>query len=427
MNGSVFRDREEAGVDLGVAIAKLSLVDPVVLGLPRGGVPVAAEVARALKAPLDVIVVRKLGVPFQPELAMGAIGEDGVVVVNEDVVRAAGVSEREIAQEKELERAELDRRLGRLRTIRPREPLTGRTAVLVDDGIATGATMRAAVQVARAHGATTVVVAAPVAPSDVVEMFEREADRVVVLAQPEPFYAVGSWYRRFDPVSDDEVTRLLQGSAPTVHREIAVPVGAVRLTGDLSIPAGARGVVLFAHGSGSSRLSPRNRWVAERLQQAGLATLLIDLLTPEEGQRRDDVFDIELLAERLGGAIGFLARLPETRDLPIGLFGASTGAAAALWAAAEPDTPVAAVVSRGGRPDLAGPRLARVVAPTLLLVGGDDGTVVTLNRQAADSLSCDHRLVIVPGATHLFEEPGTLERVADEAASWFCTHFAPAT
>jgi dienelactone hydrolase len=204
---------------------------------------------------------------------------------------------------------------------------------------------------------------------------------------------------------------------------VSVPVGDVLLEGDLSVPPGARGAVLFAHGSGSSRHSPRNRYVAGVLQGAGLATLLLDLLTPEEeavdlrtGQLR---FDVGLLAGRLVGATDWLTRNARTRDLALGYFGASTGAGAALVAAAERPEAVGAVVSRGGRPDLAGPALARIRAPTLLIVGGRDRPVIELNRAAFEQLRGEKRLVIVPGATHLFEEPGALEEVAALAREWF--------
>jgi putative phosphoribosyl transferase len=217
----------------------------------------------------------------------------------------------------------------------------------------------------------------------------------------------------------------------TARANVSVPAGAVHLAGDLDIPAGARGVVLFAHGSGSGRLSPRNRQVARALGQAGLATLLLDLLTEEEEavdrDRAELRFDIALLAGRLVAAMHWLAEQPGTEDLPIGLFGASTGAAAALVAAAERPLQVAAVVSRGGRPDLAGPSLGVVRAPTLLVVGGRDRVVLELNRSAAEQLGAEHRLEIVPDATHLFEEPGALERVASLAADWFRRWLAPET
>lgn len=196
---------------------------------------------------------------------------------------------------------------------------------------------------------------------------------------------------------------------------------------DLEVPAGALGAVLFAHGSGSSRHSPRNRFVARSLNQAGLATLLVDLLTPQEDAERANRFDIVLLVERLAGAVCHLQAEPRTARLPVGLFGASTGAAAALeLAAAAPDA-VRAVVSRGGRPDLAARAcLHKVKAPTLLIVGGDDHGVIELNQQAYAELGCAKQLAIVPGASHLFEEPGTLEEVARLAAEWFTRHLGPA-
>jgi dienelactone hydrolase len=209
-----------------------------------------------------------------------------------------------------------------------------------------------------------------------------------------------------------------------VEREVRIPADEASLAGDLTIPAGAQGIVLFAHGSGSSRHSPRNVWVANRLQRAGLATLLFDLLTPTEEARdvrtREHRFDIALLARRLVHATHWIDAQSDVRVLPLGYFGASTGSAAALVAAAELGERVAAVVSRGGRPDLAGVRaLATVSAATLLIVGGNDDVVLGLNRTADSHLTCDRRLAIVPGASHLFEEPGALEQVAALASEWF--------
>ncbi|HEY8468267.1 MAG TPA: alpha/beta family hydrolase [Longimicrobiales bacterium] len=219
-----------------------------------------------------------------------------------------------------------------------------------------------------------------------------------------------------------------QTIATTGEQPVRIPAGEVVLDGDLSLGERSRGAVVFAHGSGSSRFSPRNRHVAARLQAAGLATLLMDLLTREE-ERVDEVtrelrFDIPLLARRLTAAVDWLAEQPETAELPIGTFGASTGAAAALIAAAERPEAVRAVVSRGGRPDLAGDALERVVAPTLLIVGELDPAVLELNRQALARLRGPKALEIVPGATHLFEEPGALEEVARLAAEWFGEHLA---
>jgi putative phosphoribosyl transferase len=215
------------------------------------------------------------------------------------------------------------------------------------------------------------------------------------------------------------------------ERQVRVPADSITLDGSLTLPANARAIVVFAHGSGSSRFSPRNRFVASALQQARLGTLLMDLLTPEEEdvdeRTRHLRFDIGLLARRLVHASDWLAEQPETQHLLIGYFGASTGGGAALVAAAERPGSVSAVVSRGGRPDLAGPALAGVTAPTLLIVGGRDAPVIELNRAAFEQLRCQKRLEIVPGATHLFEEPGTLEEVARLASEWFARHFTSAT
>jgi len=210
-----------------------------------------------------------------------------------------------------------------------------------------------------------------------------------------------------------------------MERQVEIPSGRRRLSGILSVPSGAEGVVAFAHGSGSGRFSPRNQFVARVLQEAGLATLLLDLLEEEEADDREKVFDIELLAERLQSAADWLSQEPETSALRLGYFGASTGAGAALVAVARDPAAVGAVVSRGGRPDLAHAYLSKVQAPTLLIVGGNDDVVIELNEQALRPLRCPKQLVIVPGATHLFEEPGTLEEVARLAKEWFVQYLAP--
>ena len=293
-----FADRRDAGRRLAARLRFLRGEDAVVLALPRGGVPVGFEVAQALAVPLDVIVVRKLGVPFQPELAMGAIGEGGVLVVNDEVLRLAGVTPGAFAEVEQRARAELDRQARRYRGHRPPVQVAGRTAVVVDDGVATGSTARAACQVAKAQGAARVVLAVPVAPPSTVEELEREAE-VVCVEAPRHLWAVGQWYRDFTETSDDEVTRLLcecaqpagvpvaagpEGDDPPVEAdEVEVVAGRARLAGLLTVPPEPAGMVVFAHGSGSSRHSPRNRFVAQVLNRAGLGTLLSDLLTRERG------------------------------------------------------------------------------------------------------------------------------------------------
>ncbi|MFH8837001.1 phosphoribosyltransferase family protein [Streptomyces sp. NPDC017868] len=423
-----FSDRSDAGRQLAARLDRLKGHDVVVLGLPRGGVPVAAEVADALDAPLDICLVRKLGVPHQPELAMGALGEGGVRVLNERVLREARVSERDLAAVEEREHAELDHRAQRYRGSRTPVPLEGRTVVVVDDGLATGATALAACRVVRARGAARIVLAVPVAPKGWTARLGGEADETVSVHTPELFFAIGQFYRDFSQTPDAEVIDCLDRNRaardPVVQdTDVRIPVAGVTLGGRLAVPEDAHGIVLFAHGSGSSRHSPRNRAVAAALNRAGLGTLLFDLLTEAEATDRAHVFDTPLLAGRLAGATEWLAGRPGSRGLPLGYFGASTGAAAALWAAGDPASPVSAVVSRGGRPDLAAERLAQVRAPTLLVVGGADALVLDLNRRALALLRCENRLSVVGGAGHLFEEPGALEEVADLATSWFAEHF----
>jgi putative phosphoribosyl transferase len=433
-----FTDRADAGRQLALRMDFLRGQDVVVLGLPRGGVPVAFEVAKALEAPLDVLLVRKLGVPFHPELAFGAIGEGGVRVINRAVMREARLSGKEMAAVETKEWAELQRRSERFRGDHERISLKGRIAVIVDDGIATGATARAACQVARAEGASRVVLAIPVGATDTAKEFARYADDVVCLETPVPYYAVGQGYRKFAQTSDDEVVALIDRARssfgaiaragaddpPLRDGEIQVTAGRVSVAGHLTIPEHPQGVVVFAHGSGSSRHSPRNRYVAEVLNKAGFATVLFDLLTPDEERNRANVFDIALLASRLVHVTGWLAGQPDTASLPIGYLGASTGAGAALAAAAHPGVKVAAVVSRGGRPDLAADSLREVHAPTLLIVGGRDEMVLKLNRQAQAAIPAECEVAVVPGATHLFQEPGTLEQVAVLARDWFIDHLA---
>jgi putative phosphoribosyl transferase len=427
-------------------------------------VPVAYEVATALGAPLDVFLVRKLGAPGHEELAMGAIASGGVVVMNDEVVKAMNVQADEILDAIASERRELARREEAYRDGRPPVDVRGKTVILIDDGLATGSTMRAAVTALRRQGPARIVVAVPIGAASTCAEFQTIADDCICAFTPEPFRAVGLWYEDFSQTEDDEVAELLARArvaseagrsesqepvepgpvssamvpppgGPIMNdprttsldeQDVAIPAGRRTIRGTLSRPRGATAVVVFAHGSGSGRFSPRNQYVARVLQEAGLATLLMDLLEEDEANDRSKVFDIALLADRLQAAADWLQARPDTAGLPLGYFGASTGAGAALLAAGRHPESVGAVVSRGGRPDLARDALPRVAAPTLLIVGGNDEIVLELNREAFDRLTGIRQLDIVPGATHLFEEPGALEEVARLAREWFLHYLSPA-
>jgi len=321
--------------------------------------------------------------------------------------------------------------------------LAGRTVIVVDDGVATGATARAAGRAARKLGAARVVLAAPVIAAASEPELRSEFDAIVAVELPEAFFAVSQWYERFEQLSDEDVMAYLRAPGGPRDLEQAGPwradpeeetlvipfedaLGPGELEADLVLPADARGLVVFVHGSGSSRRSPRNRFVARELQDAGLATLLFDLLTPDEAAE-DAItarlrFDIRLLTGRVLAVARWLEELPRTRALRLCAFGASTGAAAALAAAAAMPERIAVVVSRGGRPDLVEPeKLRKVRAPVLLVVGGRDEADLRVNRAVLPYLA-RAELAVVPGATHLFEEPGTLGAVAGRAARWFERH-----
>lgn len=431
-----FKDRREAGKQLVPSLSHYKgRPDTIVLGLARGGVVVAYEIAKGLSLPLNVIAPRKVGAPGYSELAIGAVMEDGTGVFNDHIIKSLHISNDYIAKEIEIEKARSQRYLNLYRKNLPLPDLTKYTVILADDGIATGATMLAAIRGMKKINVSRLVVAVPVASVDALQLVSEEVDEVVCLYNPENFGAVGYFFREFGQTEDQEVIDLLAAAnqmtpsqqKESQHETIHIQFNAHHIEGDLIVPDQAQGIVIFAHGSGSSRFSPRNQFVAQFLRREGkLATFLIDLLTSTEDlvdqQTRHWRFDIPLLAERLQLVTDWVQQNPATQHLPIGYFGSSTGAAAALVAAAHQGEAIKAVVSRGGRPDLAGDLLKQVLAPTLLIVGGNDFGVIELNQDALIQLRCQKALEIVPGATHLFEEPGTLDQVSELAYRWFTQH-----
>ncbi|MGE5086465.1 MAG: erythromycin esterase family protein [Bacillota bacterium] len=414
-----FEDRREAGKKLAAKLMQYRNENPIVMAVPRGGVPVAYEVARKLNAPLDLLLVKKIGAPTQPELAIGALGESGKPWLNQELIEQLGVERADVNKIIARKSLELKRQSQTLRHSSKMSDVAGRTLIVVDDGVATGATLFAATHLLKHLKAKKIIVAVPIGPLSTLHQLKKIADEVVYLEAPEPFYAVGQWYVDFDQVSDEEVLRLLENEIPISRneKEIEFHDGKSALKADLKTVEDMKGLVIFAHGSGSSRHSPRNQFVAEELNKVGFGTLLADLLTEEESSDRRNVFDTELLIRRvLKATEATLHHLSDT-EIPIAFFGASTGAAAALGAAAKIHRNVFAVISRGGRPDLAEPYLPQVRVPTLLIVGAEDHQVIGLNQKAAEILP-NSNLVLIPGATHLFEEPGALEQVVEFSIDW---------
>lgn len=427
----MFLDRVDAGRHLAAATRHLDADQPVVLGVPRGGVAVAAEISQALGAPLDVLVVGKLGVPGQPDLVMGAVGEDEVTVVNDNVVRVAGVSSKEFATVLSRAQGELGERVCRLRAGRRGMALAGRTVIVVDDGVATGVSARTACRIARARGARRVVLAVPVGAADSIAWLRREAteiDEVICLDALEDFGAIADGYADFPETTDDEVIGLLEWhgcrdeAADPGDERVLVAAGRACLPGRLAIPSEAAGIVVFVEDFAGTRPSARGEFMVDALHRARLGTLCVDLRTPAEEFFGPNVVDVPLLARRLGEATDWLRRRPMISELPVGYLGTGFGAAAALSAAARPVGQVRAVVSSGGLPHLAGRLLPSVRAAILLIVGGQDQRTLDLNRQAQHELTCENRLVVIPGAAPPLDDPAAMRSSADLAREWFTAH-----
>lgn len=415
---SKFENREQAGKFLAEKLIKYKNRDPVILALPRGGVPIAHEIASKLHASLDVVLVKKIGAPGHEEFAIGAVAEDEKPILNQQIIKQYNFAAEEIENIIVKRITEIRKRSKAYREKLPAIPLFDRTVLVVDDGLATGATMMAAIEWLRTQKVKEIIVAVPVASKDSSKEIKKHCDEFISLVIPDEFWAVGEWYKKFDQVSDEEVMKILHKQSVSNEEnthDVWIEDESAMLQGVLTSAAKPRGIILFAHGGGSSHKSPRNIFVAKALNEAGFSTLLFDLLTVNEALNRKNVFDIELMTKRLLAATEWAKR--NNPNLPIGYFGASTGAAAALCAAYE-RLDIFAVVSRGGRPDLALDYLSNVYAPTLLIVGAEDKQVIPLNILAKNKLK-NCQMLTIPNATHLFEEPGTLEKVVEYAVSWF--------
>ena len=418
-----FTDRSEAGRRLAERVRPFAVDDPLVLALPRGGVPVGAELARRLDADFDVLVVRKIGLPGQPELGVGAIAEDGRVLYDDFALARMHVPRQALSDTVSAERDELARRRRVYRGERPAPRIAGRDCVIVDDGVATGGTARAALRMVRQAGPSHLILAVPVASPEAIELLHEEADALVVLSAPDNFRAVGEWYRDFDQLSDRHVTAIMadygRARSPEndVTKTVRVRAGQVHLDGDLTVPAALRGAVVMAAGEG--RADEQWRSVAPVLQRAGYATLVLDPLTGRERSAEAGGVTTEESGARLGAAVDWMRRATDTVDRPLGVLASGEAAPAALVAAATRPRDVDAVVVRGGRIDLAEESLSGVRAPTLILLEGGDSFARELGEWVRARLGGPTDLRTMTGAEQPVGGPSRWRRVASEALEWF--------
>jgi predicted phosphoribosyltransferase/alpha-beta hydrolase superfamily lysophospholipase len=418
----IYRDRKDAGEKLAMALKEKGYENPVVLGIPRGGVPLAVEVARAIHGELGVVVARKLGAPWNPELAIGATTAIGVTYVNSAVAAEVGADEAYIEAEKQRQVQEAQRREELFDSSR-RPKVEGRTVIVVDDGIATGATAIAAVRSIKAEGAKQVILAIPVGPPETVRQLRDEADEVVCLDENPGFWAVGQFYAEFNPVSDQEVRRTLDtfaAVATDAARRVEIRRDGVRLVGVLTTPSGSGTfpIVIFVHGLGSGKNSPRNLVIAERLVEAGVATLLFDLSGHGESST-DPREGVEAYVADLEAAFAWAAGQEGINKELIGIAGSSLGATVAIRALGEGKVSPKTMVLRA--PPIEPEELRRVHVPSLVLIGSRDPLRADVQRGVAGSPELT--LSMVEGASHLFEEPGTLEEALHRTVDWFSSRF----
>jgi putative phosphoribosyl transferase len=414
-----FRDREDAGQRLAELLATKDIEHPIVLGIPRGGVPVAAEVAKVLGGELGVVVARKLRAPGQPELAIGAVSANGVAYINHRLAQECGADDRYLAAEQVREASEASRREAEFDGHR-HAPVSGQTVIVVDDGVATGATAIAAIRSMKWAGAKRVILAVPVGPPDTIEALRREVDEVYCLAVEPDFFAIGQFYDDFRQVEDTQVKKVLDefaGASTGVQRRHAtIRRDHIQLAALLSVPPGlaAFPCVVFVHGLGSGKDSPRNTVIAERLLDAGFATLLFDL--SGHGESNDDPRGDEAFGDDLAAAFDWVKSQPRMDTTRLMLAGSSIGGVAAVEAvrSGRLKPPPAAMVLRA--PPVVPGDLDAITIPILVVVGSYDPLFATVEMAAASCRSAT--LSVVPGAGHLFEEPGALNDVLDRTVAF---------
>jgi len=412
-----FRNRQEAARELADVLANRNYSNPIVLGIPRGGVPVADEVARRIRGTPGVVVARKLRAPQQPELAIGAVAANGAAYVNERLAREVGADRAYVEREIAYQAADAQQREARFDGAH-QAGIAGRTVIVVDDGIATGSTAIAALRSVRAAGAARVVLAVPVGPPETIRALAAEADDVVCPRVERDFYAVGQFYDDFAPVTDDEVDRIVlgwrAGAGEALHQDAVIQRDGVRLAVRLAIPPGSQPapVVVFIHGLGSSKDSPRNVDVAARLLGAGFATVLFDL--SGHGESDADPRGVAAFVDDTVAVVGLVAHQARIDSSRIALAGSSVGAAVALQAVRAASPAPAVLVLRA--PAIEARDIRAVGVPTLVVIGSHDPRYREL--AGACRVAEGVTLEVVDGAGHLFEEPGTLDRAIDATVAW---------
>jgi putative phosphoribosyl transferase len=429
---AIFESREEAAQRLADKLKNLKGQNALVLAIPRSSVPMGRVVADAIEGELDLLLVHRFTDSRHPELDLGSVTEDGEVYLNRSA-QHYGYTEHEV------EKAALDeiRNLQeQRRTYTPGSSAidpSGRSVVIVDDGTGSLHAMMAAIRYLDAQGARRIFLATPLASLNTIKALGENVD-VCTLAVPDIVETVTGFYREFPLVTDRQVMQALnrtlripaQNGEDSRRREILVSSGPVSLTGVLSLPDDAKALVILAHGQGQGRFDWRSRLIADSLEKAGLATLMIDLLDDEESQNSRNVTHVPLLAHRLNLVTEWIARDPDLSEMDLGYYGSSSEGAAILQTAAEHRLKTHAAAVRGARPDATQSYLQYVQAPTLLIVPGDDDELLNQNRLALEELRCEKRLQVMPDASEEFEEPGSSETLADLVTGWFRTHLARA-
>ena len=429
----VLKNRQEAGRVLAQKIKSVlsSVSDAMVVALPPGGVPIAFEISEEFSIPLCVLAASKIRAPSRPDLIIGAITEEGHHHIDDFSSRLIGTSRDKLEQTLAREKLAIESKVRRYRPGEVLPDLKNKTIILVDDGPTSNMTARVVASYLRFKEVRQIVLAVPVCAKQSVAELTADFDHVISLYHPGPFFSMRDYFLDFRDISDEEVQYLLSKSRKkkfantekAFSRKVLIPVeGSIELQATLSIPTYAKGIVLFAHPNSSKRFEYRNNMIAEELNRIGIATLLFDSLTDDESLERANVFDIPFLASRLAFATKWVRLHRMTRELSIGFLSEGSGAAAALWASTYLGADVSSIVSRGGRPDLAQVRLTRVNTPTLLIVGDQDTEIIEINKNCLRTLSSG-KLILIPGASHLFDEPNTIEEVSREASLWFLKNF----